>query len=101
MVIDCNYYIIITISDFKLVLLLSSCYLIIYLFYMHSWHRFDKASAEKFATKVSQSYQPDKRQVVLSIDEVYAVPTVNKGSNGKTVGLVKDINLQDVIFMRK
>jgi hypothetical protein len=34
------------------------------------------------------------------MDEVYAVPTVKKGLNGKTVGLVKDVNLQDVIFMR-
>ena len=66
---------------------------------MYFWCSFDKDSAVKFARKVQQLYQPDKRQVVLSMDEVYAVPTVKKGANGKTVGLVKDINLQDVRFM--
>jgi len=68
---------------------------------MYFWYSFDKDSAAKFAKKVHQLYRPDKCQVVLSMDEVYAVPTVEIGSNGKTVGLVQDINLQDVRFMIK
>ena len=67
---------------------------------MLSLPRFDRDSAKKMAEKVSRLYQPGKRQVVLSIDEVYAVPTVKKGLDGKTVGLVKDVKLQDVRFMR-
>jgi hypothetical protein len=67
---------------------------------MYSLSRFDKDSAAKFAKKLCRLYQPGDLQVVLSIDEVYAVPSVKKGLNGKTVGLVKDINVQDVTFIR-
>ena len=67
---------------------------------MYFWYSFDKDSAVKFAKNVQQLYQTRHlRQVVLSMDEVYSVPTVKQGANEKTVGLVTDINLQDVRFM--